>query len=119
VEEFGIAAVEAHASGRPVIALGHGGVRETVADGVTGTFFAESTPEALVAAVEGFDTRAVDVAQCLASAERFEIARFQAGLARAVEETLAADRQPRPASSRPVGLARTRRSRIRNEPTLR
>jgi glycosyltransferase involved in cell wall biosynthesis len=119
VEEFGIAAIEAHASGRPVIALADGGVSETVTDGVTGTFFEESTPEALAAAVEGFDPLAIGVDQCLASARRFEVARFQTGLARAVEQTLSADRQPRPVSSRPIGLARTRRSRIRNEPTLR
>ncbi len=35
-EEFGIAAVEAQAAGRPVIALAEGGVRETVQEGVTG-----------------------------------------------------------------------------------
>ena len=39
-EEFGIAAVEALAAGRPVIALGEGGVRESVTEGVTGTFYA-------------------------------------------------------------------------------
>jgi glycosyltransferase involved in cell wall biosynthesis len=36
VEEFGIAAVEAQAAGRPVVALGRGGVRETVVEGRTG-----------------------------------------------------------------------------------
>jgi glycosyltransferase involved in cell wall biosynthesis len=36
VEEFGIAAVEAQAAGRPVIAVRNGGVRETVIDGKTG-----------------------------------------------------------------------------------
>ncbi len=40
VEEFGIANVEALASGRPVIALADGGVLETVTDGVTGKLFA-------------------------------------------------------------------------------
>ena len=35
-EEFGIAAVEALAAGRPVIALGQGGVRESVVEGETG-----------------------------------------------------------------------------------
>jgi glycosyltransferase involved in cell wall biosynthesis len=36
VEEFGIAAVEAQAAGRPVVAVNAGGVRETVIDGTTG-----------------------------------------------------------------------------------
>src|SRR5829696_152723 len=40
-EEFGIAAVEAHAAGRPVIALCEGGARETVIEGVNGVFFDE------------------------------------------------------------------------------
>ena len=43
-EEFGIAAVEAQAAGRPVIALADGGVRETVVEGVTGTFYASPDP---------------------------------------------------------------------------
>ena len=38
-EEFGIAAVEAQAAGRPVIALRHGGVVETLVEGRTGVFF--------------------------------------------------------------------------------
>ena len=36
VEEFGIAAVEAQAAGRPVVAVGAGGALETVVDGSTG-----------------------------------------------------------------------------------
>ena len=41
VEEFGIAAVEAQASGRPVLALGAGGALETVVDGETGVLIDE------------------------------------------------------------------------------
>ena len=52
-EEFGIAAVESLASGRPVIALGAGGVRESVREGVTGTYYERDEPEALARAVEG------------------------------------------------------------------
>src|SRR4051795_7688734 len=47
-EEFGIAAVEAQAAGRPVIALAEGGVRETVIDGTTGVFYEQPTVDALV-----------------------------------------------------------------------
>ena len=54
-EEFGIAAVEAQASGRPVIALGRGGVRETVVDGRTGCFYPEDRPEALLEGSCGLD----------------------------------------------------------------
>ena len=70
-EEFGIAAVEALAAGRPVIALGEGGVRESVTEGVTGTFFGPCEPEALAGAVLAFDPLAVDPAACRATAERF------------------------------------------------
>ena len=44
-EEFGIAAVEALAAGRPVIALGKGGVRESVQEGVTGVFYEREDPD--------------------------------------------------------------------------
>ena len=50
-EEFGIAAVEAQAAGRPVIALHDGGVRETVIEGETGVFFDAPEPESLAEAV--------------------------------------------------------------------
>ena len=51
-EEFGIAAVESLASGRPVIALRAGGVLETVTEGVTGAFYDDGDdPDALAAAV--------------------------------------------------------------------
>ena len=52
-EEFGIAAVEAQAAGRPVIALHEGGVRETVIEGETGIFFDTPEPAALAEAVLG------------------------------------------------------------------
>ena len=67
-EEFGIAAVESLASGRPVIALGAGGVRESVREGVTGAYYDRDDPEALARAVESFDPLAIDPAACLATA---------------------------------------------------
>lgn len=58
VEEFGIAAVEAQAAGRPVIAVNAGGARETVVDGKTGILVdgggAERLAEAMSADLEGF-----------------------------------------------------------------
>lgn len=47
IEDFGLTTVEAMASGRPVIAFGQGGARETVLPGLTGEFFDEQTWEAL------------------------------------------------------------------------
>jgi glycosyltransferase involved in cell wall biosynthesis len=100
-EEFGIAAVEALASGRPVIALASGGVLESVVAGETGAYYAASTPEALAAAVRAFDPLSVDPAACVAAAERFGTARFQAALRRVVEEAVTSERAPRP-SDRPA-----------------
>ena len=60
-EDFGIAPLEAQASGRPVIAYGRGGALETVlalesdsAKQATGIFFSESSAESLIGAVELF-----------------------------------------------------------------
>jgi len=47
IEDFGITAVEAMASGRPVIAYGKGGARETVVPGQTGEFMDEQSWEEL------------------------------------------------------------------------
>src|SRR5436309_9120181 len=61
-EDFGIAPLEAQASGRPVIAYGAGGALETVKPGVTGEFFAEQMPGAVAAVVSRFDGRDYDPA---------------------------------------------------------
>src|SRR3954470_15324779 len=88
-EEFGIAAVEAQAAGRPVVALADGGVRESVLEGETGVFYTRPDPAALAAAVRGFDALAVDPAACVENAARFDVAHFRHGLRAVVEQTLA------------------------------
>lgn len=54
-EDFGITAIEAMASGRPVIAFKKGGALETVVAGETGEFFEEQTWECLAHAVLRFN----------------------------------------------------------------
>ena len=95
-EEFGIAAVEALAAGRPVIALGEGGVRESVVEGVTGTFFERCEPEALAEAVRRFDPLSIDPRACRIAAERFGAERFRQQLRRIVSEAVREERVPRP-----------------------
>jgi len=87
-EEFGIAAVEAQAAGRPVVALREGGLVETVVEGVTGTFFDTSQPDALVDALLAFDPLAVDPQACVANAQRFSPERFGEGVAAVVADAL-------------------------------
>ena len=53
-EDFGMVPVEAMAHGTPVIGLAQGGVKETVADGVTGVLFQDPTQELLEKAMKRF-----------------------------------------------------------------
>jgi glycosyltransferase involved in cell wall biosynthesis len=85
-EEFGIAAVEAHASGRPAIVPDQGGGRETVVEGRTGTFYAAGDAVALAAAVAAFRPRDYDAPTCVASAACFSAQRFRRALGAAVQE---------------------------------
>jgi glycosyltransferase involved in cell wall biosynthesis len=107
-EEFGIAAVEAQASGRPVIAVGAGGALETVVEGVTGTLYTPDDPTALAAAVARFAPEDIDPEDCRANADRFGVVRFQEELRTAVTEACAQDRPPRPARIPPWHRARAR-----------
>jgi glycosyltransferase involved in cell wall biosynthesis len=95
-EEFGIAAVEAQAAGRPVIALADGGVRETVIEGSTGTFYARSDPATLAAAVSRFDALAVDPAACMENAARFDVGHFRHGIRGLLDSALADERRAGP-----------------------
>ena len=54
-EDFGIAPVEAQASGTPVICYGIGGATETVIDGQTGIFFSEQNSSSLLEAIDKFE----------------------------------------------------------------
>jgi glycosyltransferase involved in cell wall biosynthesis len=105
-EEFGIAAVEAQAAGRPVIALRDGGVRETVIEGVTGAFYERPEIGLLGEAVRGFDALAVDPAACVANARRFDTANFRRGLTAVVERVLGGREARRAPRRRPPRRAR-------------
>ena len=86
-EEFGIAAVEAQAAGRPVIARGSGGLLENVVDGVTGCWWQGEADE-LAEAVLSFDTESIDPRACVENARRFDSAVFRREFPREVEEAL-------------------------------
>ena len=86
-EDFGIVPVEANASGRPVIAYGHGGVTDSIIDGKTGLFFREQTVDALCDALERFEgwLPRFQSEEAVANASRFAPEVFDAGILQALD----------------------------------
>jgi len=89
-EDFGIVPVEAHACGRPVVALARGGALETVVDGENGILFDAPEVDALAAALDRLGRTRFDAARIAAGAQRFSRARHVEALRAAIEETVAA-----------------------------
>jgi glycosyltransferase involved in cell wall biosynthesis len=75
-EDYGLAPIEAQASGRPVIAYGAGGALETVVDGRSGIFFGEQTTDSLVAAMNRFEREPFDPVRVRDSVARFDVEPF-------------------------------------------
>ncbi len=98
VEEFGIAAVESQAAGRPVLARRAGGALETVLEGVTGQLWAGG-PADLARAVLEFDDAAVDPQACVKNARRFDGDAFIRGMLAEVNAVYPRGSRP-PASER-------------------
>jgi glycosyltransferase involved in cell wall biosynthesis len=97
IEEFGIAAVEAQAAGRPVLSVGVGGALETVVDGVTGCLW-QGGPAELARAVLAFDTGSVDPSDCVRNAARFDRGVFRSRLPQEIDRVLDHRRAPGTAS---------------------
>ncbi|ODS53297.1 MAG: hypothetical protein ABS36_14815 [Acidobacteria bacterium SCN 69-37] len=79
-EDFGIAPVEAMASGRPVVALARGGATETVVAGETGLLVDDQDETAFAAAMDRVRQTTWDTAALARHAARFSPARFDQGL---------------------------------------
>src|SRR3990167_9670234 len=77
-EDFGIVAIEAMASGRPLIAYRGGDIVEHMEEGVMGVFFDEQTPEAIVGAMGHFRAAEYDPQYIRAKALPFDKERFKA-----------------------------------------
>ena len=84
VEEFGIAAVEAQAAGRPVVAIDAGGARETVLPDRTGLLVPDGDRGALTRALRSDLTR-FDPHEIRAHAQRFRPEAFRVRLREIVE----------------------------------
>src|SRR4051794_15362645 len=81
VEEFGIAAVEGQAAGRPVLAADAGGARETVIEGVTGHRVPTDDIDALAEAMADSDLDRFDPRVIRENAMRFSAANFRVKMA--------------------------------------
>jgi len=77
VEEFGIAAVEAQASGRPVIAAAGGGALETVIGERTGVLVPPGDVDAMAAVLGDDELARFDPAAAVANAQRFSVQAFR------------------------------------------
>lgn len=81
IEDFGLVPVEAQACGTPVLALGAGGVLDSVLDGTSGTLYRpgpdEPDVDALARALRAFDSSPFDAAVIRRHAESFSREAFR------------------------------------------
>ena len=76
-EDFGIVAIEALASGRPLIAFKGGDVVEHIQEGKTGVFFKQQTKKKVIAAVRKFQSIDFDGEFIRSTSLKFEKENFQ------------------------------------------
>lgn len=84
-EDFGLVAVEAQACGRPVVAYGRGGFRETVLPGQTGEFFDQQTDISLGRVLRRFKPEKYLAKDCRQNALMFSQDRFIKSFTKKVE----------------------------------
>ena len=87
-EDFGIVAIEAMASGRPLIAFRGGDIVEHVQEGVSGVFFDQQNPEALIAAVQQFETLSFDSHRIRSEALKFDREIFKEKIREYIQQAL-------------------------------
>jgi len=83
-EDFGIAPVEALATGRPVVALGKGGAREVVTEDC-GVLYEDASDAGLAAALDAFETRSFDPATLRRHSLDFGMDTYRARMAGALD----------------------------------
>lgn len=87
-EDFGIVAIEAMASGRPILAYRGGDIPEHLEEGKMGVFFQEQTVEAVEAAIRQFRDKDYDSEYIRGRALRFDTALFKEKIKEYIEEAM-------------------------------
>jgi glycosyltransferase, family 1 len=77
LEPFGIAPIEALATGTPVLAFDQGGVQDYIKDGENGIFFDKQSSSAILKAVEKFEKTSFDAKKVSESAKKFSKENFK------------------------------------------
>lgn len=90
-EDFGIVAIEALASGRPVIAYRGGDIPRHVTEGETGIFFDEQNVDAIVGAVQKFQGSRFDAQKIREASLKFDKKIFQENIKQYVEKVVNSD----------------------------
>ncbi len=87
LEDFGMAPVEALATGTPVIAYHGGGALDYITAG-TGVFFGEQTVVSLAQVLQSFDAAKYSAQDIMTSTQRFSTAAFHDSLSKAIQNVL-------------------------------
>jgi glycosyltransferase involved in cell wall biosynthesis len=89
IEDLGLVPVEANAAGCPVIAFRQGGALDTIKEGITGLFFDEQSPAALIRAMDRFEeieTSFLNRGAYVDQVRQFSRETFKARMLRIIEE---------------------------------
>lgn len=76
-EDFGLTSLEAQAAGKPVLAYGEGGAKETIIDGKTGLFFEAQDTGSLENSIKSMERIKFDPLLCKQNAAQFSKSIFQ------------------------------------------
>lgn len=87
-EDFGIAPIEAMASGTPVLAYKKGGALDYIQEPKNGLFFKNQTSESLIKALEKFENTEFNSQQVKKSSARFDQKHFRSKIKSTIEKTL-------------------------------
>lgn len=87
-EDFGIVAIEALASGKPLIAYRGGDIPEHMEEGKMGVFFDQQTPEAIIEAVQKFSSMTFESAYIRSKVEKFDREIFKEKMQEFIENSV-------------------------------